>query len=55
MSAVFPIILPALLKPSSGFLNASEFLMFTMKTMALLFLCYTGRSGKMSEMRVLLS
>lgn len=29
MSAVFPTILPALLKPSSGFLNASEFLMFT--------------------------
>lgn len=29
MSAVFPTVLPALLKPSSGFLNASEVLMFT--------------------------
>lgn len=29
MSAVFPTILPALLKPSLGFLNASRFLVFT--------------------------
>lgn len=55
MSAVFPTILPALLNPSSGFLNASEFLMFTDNGSSFFGESYTGRSGKMSEMRLLIS